>query len=125
MTSRLAMGAGEVLALPFTEGEAARKLGVSKATLTRERLAGRIHPIRMGQRIIRYTDDILSEYLTQCRTGSDKSATTGSASVPARSNGAGLGTTPVLDRQSAHRLALTTFRRPKSLLPNGSSNTPS
>lgn len=56
------MSAAEILPIPFTEAEAARKLGVSKATLTRERLAGRISPIRMGQRIIRYTDAILNEY---------------------------------------------------------------
>lgn len=106
------MSAAEKLELPFTEADAARKLGISKATLTRERLAGRIHPIRMGQRIIRYTDEILDEYLRQCRNAPDKSATTGSPSGPDRSNGAGRGMTPPLDKHDAHRLAQTIFKRP-------------
>ena len=95
----------------FTEAEAAGKLGISKSTLIRERLAGKIHPIRMGARIIRYTDSILAEYQIQCRNAPDKSATSGSASGPDRRNGAERGTTPALDKQSAHLLAQTIFRR--------------
>ena len=105
------MSAAEDFRCPFTEAEAARRLGVSKATLSRERLAGRIKPIRIGQRIIRYTDEILDEYLQQCRNASAKSETTGSASGPAPSSGAARGTTPSLDRQSAHHLAQMTFKR--------------
>lgn len=59
---------------PFTEAEAALKLGISKTSLVRERLAGKVKPIRIGQRIIRYTDEILEEYLRQCRNGSDNLA---------------------------------------------------
>lgn len=106
------MSAAEKLELPFTEAEAARKLGVSKATLTRDRLAGKIHPMRFGQRVIRYTDAILEEYRQQCRNAPDKSETTGSAKGPDRSSGAAPGTTPALDRQSAHRLAQAIFKRP-------------
>jgi hypothetical protein len=119
------MGAAEKMPQYFGEAEAARKLTISKALLARERLAGRIHPMRMGQRVIRYTDEILDEYRRLCRNAPDKSATTGSASGRDRSNGAEPGTTPPLDRQSAHRLAQQTFRRPKSLSPNGSSSTQS
>lgn len=50
----------------FDEAEAAKRLTVSKATLARERLAGRIHPIRIGPRIIRYTQEILDEYRRRC-----------------------------------------------------------
>lgn len=98
--------------VPFDEAVAARKLGVSKATLTRERLAGRVHPIRMGARIIRYTDEILDEYLSRCRNAPDKSETTGSPSERGQTAGIERGTTKLLDRQDAHRLAQATFRRP-------------
>lgn len=50
----------------FDEAEAARRLTISKATLSRERLAGRIHPIRIGPRVIRYTQEILDEYRRRC-----------------------------------------------------------
>ena len=96
---------------PFTEAEAARKLNISKATLARERLAGRIHPVRIGQRVIRYTDDILTEYIEQCRNTPARSATTGSASAAGRTTGAAPGMTPPVDRQGAKALALQTFKK--------------
>ena len=106
------MGAAEQLSqLQFSEAEAARRLTISKSTLVRERLAGKIHPIRMGSRIIRYTEAILEEYRCRCRNTPDRLATTGSASGPDRRNGAELGTTQPHDRQSAHRLAQTIFKR--------------
>jgi hypothetical protein len=55
----------------FDEAEAARSLIVSKATLARERLAGHIHPIRIGPRVIRYTQEILDEYRRQCPNKQD------------------------------------------------------
>lgn len=61
--------------VPFDEAEAARRMGVSKASLTRERLAGKISPIRIGARIIRYTDEIIDEYLNQCRNAPTSVAT--------------------------------------------------
>jgi hypothetical protein len=117
----MAMGAAEKLEPMFTEDEAARRLGVSKASLTRERLAGKIAAIRMGRRIIRYTDSILAEYQNKCRTAPGNLETTGSVSARAPTPGAERGTTPALDRQSAHRLALATFKPPKSSSPSGSS----
>lgn len=57
------MGAAD---LPFNEAEAAKRLGVSKSFLLRERVAGRIEPMRHGKRIIRYTNRILAEYRTRC-----------------------------------------------------------
>ncbi len=62
----------------LTETVAAQRLGVSKATLSRERLAGKIHPIRMGQRIIRYTDAILTEYRNRCPDNLDELLATAS-----------------------------------------------
>jgi hypothetical protein len=106
------VSAAERLPELFTEAEAAERLGISKATLTRERMVGRIGAIRIGQRIIRYTDEILSEYLRQCESG--KSATTGSAGGATPTAGAGPGSTPLLDRPSASRLAQQTFRPRKS-----------
>ncbi|WP_395121215.1 DNA-binding protein [Rhodanobacter sp. FW102-FHT14D06] len=76
----------------------------------RERVAGRIHPYRIGQRIIRYTDAILNEYLESCRNVPAKSATTGSPSGQAPRSGAARGTTPTLGRRDAHRLAQTIFK---------------
>jgi hypothetical protein len=95
----------------YTEAQAAAELGVSKSTLIRERLAGRIFPMRMGQRIIRYNDAILEEYRELCRNAPDKSVTSGLASGQGRSSGAEHGSTPALDKQSAHRLAQTIFKR--------------
>jgi hypothetical protein len=46
----------------FTEAEAAVRLGISKASLMRERVAGRIRPYRFGSRTFRYTEEILDEY---------------------------------------------------------------
>lgn len=95
----------------FDEAEAARRLGVSKASLSRERLRGNIHPIRIGPRIIHYTQEILDEYEHRCRNIPDKLATTGSVKGPAPNNGAERGTTPNLGRQDAHLLAQTIFKR--------------
>lgn len=95
----------------FDEAEAARRLDISKSTLTRARLRGEIFPIRIGPRVIHYTQAILDEYEQQCRNVSEKSETTGSASGPARTSGAGRGTTPQLDRQSAHLLAQRIFKK--------------
>lgn len=64
------MGAAEKI--PFSEAEAAHRLGISKPTLARLRLAGQIHPMRIGPRIIRYTDEILDEYRQQCRNAPAK-----------------------------------------------------
>lgn len=95
----------------FNEAEAARRLKISKASLSRERLRGNIHPIRIGPRLIRYTQAILDEYEQRCRNVPDKSENTGSVSAPAPSSGVGRGTTPSLDKHDAHRLAQTIFKR--------------
>lgn len=105
------MGAAEDLHAPFDEAEAARRLGVSKATLMRERVAGKVHPMRMGQRIIRYTESILDEYRQQCRNAPAKSATTGSASAADRRSGIEHGSMQMLDKRDAHHLAQTIFKR--------------
>lgn len=112
---------GLVLSLEreITEAQAAADLGISKATLARDRAAGKVAPIIHGKRTIRYTESILREYQQQCRTVSDKSETTGLASAPVRNFGNERGSTSALDRRDAHRLALVTFRRPKSLSQSG------
>lgn len=96
---------------PFNEAEAARRLGISKATLMRERIAGKIHPRRHGVRVIRYTQQILDEYESACRNVSDKSANTGSAKGPAAISGAAPGTTLILDKHDVHQLAQQTFKK--------------
>lgn len=103
----------DALPATFTEAEAARKLGISKALLMRERAKGRVHPMRYGQRVIRYTDEILIEYQKLCRSGLDKLANSGSANDPAPTAGAEHGSMPTLDRQDAHHLAQAMFKRPK------------
>jgi hypothetical protein len=97
----------------FTEAEAARRLDISKASLMRERIAGKIHPYRIGQRIIRYTDAIIDEYLQACRNVPAKSENSGSVSGQGRTAGAERGSTATLGRRDAHRLAQTIFKRPK------------
>lgn len=97
----------------YGEGEAARRLLVSKATLTRERMAGRIHPIRISARIYRYSNQIIEEYIQQCRNAQGKLGTTGSASAQVPKIGAALGLTPLPDRQTAHLLAQRIFKKPK------------
>lgn len=97
----------------FNEAQAAKKLGISKSLLMRERARGRVHPIRYGQRVIRYTDEILIEYQQLCRSGLDKLANTGSANDQALSNGVEHGSTPALGRQDAHHLAQAMFKRQK------------
>jgi len=107
------MGAAEDIHIPFDEAEAARRLGMSKATLMRERVAGRINPMRFGQRLIRYTEEILEEYRQLCRSGLDKSVTSGSAKGKALMPGAGHGSMPTLGKQDAHHLAQSIFKKRK------------
>lgn len=95
----------------FDEAEAAKRLGVSKSTLTRERMRGAILPIRIGPRVIQYTQAILDEYEQQCRNVSAKSETSGSASGQDRSSGAERGSTAQPDKQSAHLLAQRIFKK--------------
>lgn len=107
------MSVAEDLHIPFDEAEAARRLGMSKATLMRERVAGRVTPMRFGQRVIRYTESILEEYRQLCRSGLDKSATSGSAREKAPTPGAGHGSTPALGKHDAHHLAQAIFKKRK------------
>lgn len=107
------MSAAEDLHIPFDEAEAARRLGMSKATLMRERVAGRVNPMRFGQRVIRYTEEILEEYRQSCRRGLDKSATSGSVREKAQTPGAGHGSIPTLGKQDAHHLAQAIFKKQK------------
>lgn len=95
----------------FTEAEAAGRLEISKATLMRDRIAGKVHPIRYGKRVIRYTDAILAEYQESCRNAPEKSAGTGSRSAQAPHSGAERGTTATPDKRDVHRLAQTIFKR--------------
>ncbi|KAJ4853174.1 helix-turn-helix transcriptional regulator [Xylella fastidiosa] len=107
------MSAAEKLPELYTEEEAARRLLVSKATLTRERMAGRIHPIRISTRIYRYSNQIIEEYIQQCRNVQDKSGNTGSVGVPTLKTGIEHGASLLLDGQSAHLLAQRIFKKRK------------
>lgn len=108
---------------PLTEQQAADRLGFSKATLTRERLAGKIHYMRQGARIIRYKQEFLDEYELKCTNGLDKSVNTGSVKGVAVSNGVGLGSIQKLDKQDVHHLAQSIFKTQKSRSGNGSPST--
>ncbi|ALR03075.1 hypothetical protein OY18_06650 [Xylella fastidiosa] len=107
------MGTTEKLPDLYGEGEATRRLCISKTTLTRERIAGWIHPIRISTRIYRYSNQIIEEYIQQCRNVQDKLGNTGSASAQVPKIGAALGLTPLPDRQTAHLLAQRIFKKPK------------
>ena len=97
--------------IPFSEAEAARRLGISKATLMRARAASLIHPMRHGPRTIRYTQSILDEYQEQCRNAPAKSENTGSASARGRTSGAERGSTPPPDKHDALHLAQQIFKK--------------
>jgi Helix-turn-helix domain len=97
----------------FNEAEAARRLGVSKATLTRERAAGRIHPYCIGQRVIRYTDEILGEYLETCRVAPRVPAVRALTKRLDTNVGRRRSETPMLSREDGHLLARATFKMPK------------
>lgn len=95
----------------FNEAEAARRLRISKASLVRARLRHEIHPIRIGPRIIHYTQEILDEFEQRCRNAPVKLENTGSASAQARSSGAERGMTLIPDRRSASLLAQQIFKK--------------
>ncbi|WP_101927036.1 MULTISPECIES: helix-turn-helix transcriptional regulator [Luteimonas] len=95
----------------FSETEAAERLNISKATLARERIAGRIRPIRIGTRIIRYTDEIIEEYLQQCRAPAHTDGNADSSARSAQKSRGAPGLTQTVSRSDAHLLALRTFRK--------------
>ncbi|ALR07801.1 DNA-binding protein [Xylella fastidiosa] len=97
----------------YGEGEATRHLCISKTTLTRERIAGWIHPIRISTRIYRYSNQIIEEYIQQCRNVQDKLGNTGSVGVPTLKTGIEHGVSLLLDGQSAHLLAQRIFKKRK------------
>jgi hypothetical protein len=118
------MGAAELLDDDeFDEAEAARRLGISKATLSRDRLAKKVFPIVYGKRTIRYNKAILEEYRALCRKGLDKSGSTGSANDPAPTAGAEPGSTPQLGKRDAHRLAQAILKRGSSRSGSGTPST--
>ena len=103
----------------FTEREAAELLGLSSATLQRERKRGVIEFTRIGKRKIRYTEDQLRAYIenraSKCRNHDEaisaKLADTGSASGAILPTGAEPGSTPGLDRHVELASALKTLTR--------------
>ncbi len=97
----------------YGEGEATRRLYISKTTLTRERIAGRIHPIRISTRIYRYSNQILEEYIQQCRNVLEKSGIIGSASALVPKIGAALSLMLLPDKQTAHLFAQRIFKKRK------------
>lgn len=91
----------------YSEEEAAEILGISRWTLRRERAAGNIGFIMLARKP-RYTMQMISEYLernTTCPTKDTKSDNTGSHSDADQTDGAGPGTTTILDKHAAHRSA--------------------
>ena len=56
------MSAAEKIALPFSEAEAAARLGISKASLTRERIAGNVRAAVPGWAYLKvYTQGLTLE----------------------------------------------------------------
>jgi excisionase family DNA binding protein len=104
----------------LTEAEAARKLGIHVNTLRNIRRRGEISCRQVGKRA-RYTADDLNEYLARgWQTNNDsRSETTSSPNAMDLNNGAGRGSTPVLDKHVAHLLAQRTFGKPSSSSRNG------
>ncbi len=101
----------------LTEREAAEVFGVSVDTIRRLRRTGKIAHTRIGGRI-RYTEDHLLTYLERetrpCRgdreNGLERSADAGSASGQTALPGAEHGSTDLLDKHGAHRLAQRIFK---------------
>lgn len=100
------------------EREAAEAFGVSVDTIRRLRRAGKIAHTCIGGRI-RYTEHHLTAYLERetrpClgdkENGLERSADTGSASGQTALLGAEHGSTDLLDKHGAHRLAQRIFNK--------------
>lgn len=115
---------------PFSEAEAATRLGVSLATMQRIRKRGEIRFMMIGGRP-RYRQAFINEYLAAqevppCPRENPtpaRSETTGRPAALAARNGAGRGSTPTLDRRAEHHSALTILQRPASSSPHGSPST--
>jgi hypothetical protein len=109
----------DIHALPklITEKEAAEMLNISLATIRRERNRENISYRRIAGSI-KYTEEDLIEYLdngrVSCKRNNTlaKSGITGCHSEKGLTPGVGPGSTSVHDKQSAHRLAQMTFRKP-------------
>lgn len=47
----------------YTREQAAKRLGMSRATLDRKRYAGEIEEVQLGPRKIRITEDAIAQYI--------------------------------------------------------------
>lgn len=112
----------EVLSIPkkFTAEQAAELLGISVATLHRERTAGRIRAYRPGNRRIYYLENELAAYVERATDGWDAESSTpdrletiGSPSGQARRSGTGRGSTAIEGKHDAKASALRALRAPK------------
>jgi hypothetical protein len=109
----------QLIPRPLTEQQGAVALGVSTATLRRERKRGRISYTMIAGRP-RYTAEHLAAYLkarevkprdeSNHPAASVRSASTGSVGVPTAPYGAGRGSTPALDKRAEHLSALVTLQ---------------
>lgn len=89
----------------YTEKEIADHVGVSEATMARERRAGKIGSTRVRGRV-RYTAAHLAAYL-------EKNERCGTTSNPAPASGTSAGPAP-MDPQAAHQLAREIARKPSA-----------
>src|SRR5690606_36399004 len=113
-----------VLPRLYTEREAAEILGISLATLRRERDRGKIRHRRFGARTIKFTETDTADYLEAAargRTWEDEASEALCGSGNTSSTGEGIarttmlsGTTAKPDRQLALHSALMTLSPPKS-----------
>lgn len=111
----------------YTAHEAAGILGMSAATLARERAKGHIRAYNAGGRRIYYLDREISAYLERqtdqwdAKSNSQAvSETTGLVSKPDRPSGIAHGSTPQLDRRDAKASALKILTAPTNSLRSGS-----
>lgn len=58
--------ASTIIEKMYTREEAAAWLGISRATFDRRRAAGLIEEVRISPHCIRFTEDALRQYLTNC-----------------------------------------------------------
>jgi excisionase family DNA binding protein len=119
-----------LLALPnlYSEQEAAKALSLSVDTVRRARRDGSMPFRRLGNRV-RYTETDLLEYLERRRENGicpikmanpESMATIGLASAPEAKTGIEHGSTPMLDKPAASRLARQTFGKPATASQLGS-----
>jgi excisionase family DNA binding protein len=116
--------------IKYTQQEAAEFLGISVATLGRERQAGRIAAYAPGRRRVYYLHHDLVAYMERCtkpwegrNSSPAASEITGYPDSAARHSGIELGSIAELDKRDAKASALKILSAPRSSSPSGTRST--